>query len=553
MPMLPILAAAALSAVPAWRSGAAIAVHQGKVYVADRDRGDVAVFDAATPDAPPLERIAVGENPAQLVAGLDGTVFVTVRGGNRVVALRPDGSSDHVELEGEPFGLARDDAGERLFVTLATAAAVVCLDPATLKVLWRRAVPEHPRPILWTRTGVLVGHLREGRISVLDARGNLRAPIHLETAEQQAAGQRVTQTWALLPAKNGEALAVFRRIDTAAPLEQQEYYGNAPMQLLVAAIGDEAPRFRWERTIDGALLATGPTAAALIDRTLLVSAPGSDGLFAMDLDQPAPVALKVLGGFSAVAAAPDGSAAYGLTASARGVQRFTLQPKPVAAAFASLGPSGLPKVVEAGRRLFHRGNPAGISCASCHVEGMDDGLAWQREGARRQTPALAGRLADTAPYGWEGKQSTLEGYVKHTLVRLNHPQVRDADVATLSVYIRDYLEAPSRPAPSDTALVARGESVFNSKKTGCSSCHDADTGFSDGARHDVGTHDLDTHAGATLETPSLRLLSLTGPYLHDGSASSLEQLLALTDGKMGQTGKLSADEKDALLAYLQSL
>ncbi len=56
-----------------------------------------------------------------------------------------------------------------------------------------------------------------------------------------------------------------------------------------------------------------------------------------------------------------------------------------------------------------------------------------------------------------------------------------------------------------------------------------------------------------LNTPSLRDLALTAPYLHDGSAPDLETVLNVTDGAMGDTSQLTRPERQALIAYLETL
>ncbi|MCA9570544.1 MAG: hypothetical protein KC656_22035, partial [Myxococcales bacterium] len=58
----------------------------------------------------------------------------------------------------------------------------------------------------------------------------------------------------------------------------------------------------------------------------------------------------------------------------------------------------------------------------------------------------------------------------------------------------------------------------------------------------------------SVNTPSLRGVVATGPYLHDGSADTLRDVLELSrTGAMGDTSMLSAAEMDALEAYLKSL
>jgi cytochrome c peroxidase len=54
-------------------------------------------------------------------------------------------------------------------------------------------------------------------------------------------------------------------------------------------------------------------------------------------------------------------------------------------------------------------------------------------------------------------------------------------------------------------------------------------------------------------TPSLRGLALTAPYLHDGSAATLEQVLDRTANTMGHAGSLQPGQRADLIAYLRSL
>ena len=109
---------------------------------------------------------------------------------------------------------------------------------------------------------------------------------------------------------------------------------------------------------------------------------------------------------------------------------------------------------------------------------------------------------------------------------------------------------PDEPARAVDPRIARGEEIFHDDAAGCSTCHFGDE-TTDHARHDVKTG-IDTWAGG-FDTPSLRFISHSAPYLHDGRYSTLSTLLTGMDGKMGHTRQLSPDDRDALLAYVASL
>ena len=57
----------------------------------------------------------------------------------------------------------------------------------------------------------------------------------------------------------------------------------------------------------------------------------------------------------------------------------------------------------------------------------------------------------------------------------------------------------------------------------------------------------------TFNTPGLVGLWYTAPYLHDGSAPTLMDVLDRTTGQMGHTAHLTVDEKEALVAYMLTL
>ena len=70
--------------------------------------------------------------------------------------------------------------------------------------------------------------------------------------------------------------------------------------------------------------------------------------------------------------------------------------------------------------------------------------------------------------------------------------------------------------------------------------------------HDVGTATVDERIGPAYDTPSLRGLYDSAPYLHDGSAATLYEVLttANPDDEHGVTSHLSEDEIANLITFL---
>jgi cytochrome c peroxidase len=57
-----------------------------------------------------------------------------------------------------------------------------------------------------------------------------------------------------------------------------------------------------------------------------------------------------------------------------------------------------------------------------------------------------------------------------------------------------------------------------------------------------------------LDTPQLSNIALTAPYLHDGTARSLEEIWTVfnPDDKHGRTNNLTKDELNDLVEYLRT-
>lgn len=204
-------------------------------------------------------------------------------------------------------------------------------------------------------------------------------------------------------------------------------------------------------------------------------------------------------------------------------------------------------VAKRGRQLFYTADDRritsdGLACSSCHPDGTEDGLTWFTPDGPRQTPMLAGRLAQTQPYGWTRGEHTLTSYIAGTCSRLGGTGLPDDELDDLAAFVGQ-IPGPPRNSLGGPALVREGKTLFDER--GCGSCHV-------GA---IGT-DAKTHAFAgkePVDTPSLKDVSLTAPYFHDGRYATLRDLLSDSSSDMGATASLSPHEREALLAFLGSL
>lgn len=222
----------------------------------------------------------------------------------------------------------------------------------------------------------------------------------------------------------------------------------------------------------------------------------------------------------------------------------------------------IPVDILIGAELFYTTNDARmsnnhwISCASCHFDGESDGRVWEGfPGGARNTPVLYD-LLNTAPYTWSGAwdevadvelkirwlqagDGLLDG---ESFPALGDPHTGlSPDLDTLVTYLFS-LEAPATPPLQSPQDVARGAEIFETLN--CASCHSGET-FTDGLVHDVGT-------GGEFNTPSLRWLWQSAPYLHDGRAETLMDVFSM-GGAHQLLGEMPRDDVTLLIAYLMSL
>lgn len=178
---------------------------------------------------------------------------------------------------------------------------------------------------------------------------------------------------------------------------------------------------------------------------------------------------------------------------------------------------------------------------------------------------LAGVPLET--YTGEGPLSYWNAYVAVTQMgghgnfqdeRLGLDIVQEPDLVTPKLpALRDYqlsIPAPSPPEGSfDAAAAARGRTVFEAS---CASCHAGST-FTDAptlhAPEETGMDPTEARRSVTgmYRTTPLRGAWHRAPYFHDGSAETLEDVVAHYDAVLGLG--LSAEAAADLAAYLRSL
>lgn len=209
--------------------------------------------------------------------------------------------------------------------------------------------------------------------------------------------------------------------------------------------------------------------------------------------------------------------------------------------------------VVVGERLFYAADDSrmsqpgvGLSCATCHFDGRNDGLTWTFTRGERQTPSLAGKVSLQEPVRWDGARVTVADDAMRTSQGLmGGAGMTQLDAERIAKFVDSTPEVDVARRASTEPAVERGRAIFNSAEVGCITCHN-------GPRHtDRKKYVL---YGLEAQTRALVGISASAPYLHDGRAKTLRDVLLLArDGSMGDTSSLDDRQLDDLVAYLESL
>jgi cytochrome c peroxidase len=199
-----------------------------------------------------------------------------------------------------------------------------------------------------------------------------------------------------------------------------------------------------------------------------------------------------------------------------------------------------------GRRALDRW----MSCASCHPMGHTNGLNFDTQGdggfgAAKNTPTLLG-VAATPPFTWTGQFDRLSDQVHQSFrTSLRGPDADPDMIEDLTSFLESLAAPPARRTHDDPAAL-RGAEVFRARK--CDSCHRPPLYTLDATR-DVGLDDAAGHH--RFNPPSLRGVSWSAPFLHDGRSATLSDVLDIH--LPGRKDPMDPRERDDLIAYLESL
>jgi YVTN family beta-propeller protein len=242
----------------------------------------------------------------------------------------------------------------------------------------------------------------------------------------------------------------------------------------------------------------------------------------------------------------------------------------------SLGGPTKDNTVRLGAQMF---NSAGhtfhqqYSCYSCHPDGHEDGLTYDmssKGGGRNLANVRTLRdLGGTAPFKWNGTNVSI--YMQCgmrfskfiTRTEAFSPNQLDALVAYI---IQDLTNPPNLHRQANTPFTTaqlQGKRMYERTSTNdgkpipvkdqCITCHPPPY-YSNFLSADVGT--LKNNEDSTLfDSPNLNNIYESAPYLHDGSAATLEEIWTLynAEDKHGVVNDMTKNQLNDMVEYLKAL
>lgn len=531
-----------------------------------------------------VAEVPCGQRPSALVLTPDGKrVLVSGTFSGDVTVLGLDTgkltSVGCVRVGFEPRGLAVSPDGKEAYVALTTAQAVAVIDLDKLTVKDRIEVGKWPRYLALSPDGtrLAVGCNGDGGVSVIDVPA--RKKLYLEDFVGLNLGQ-------MQVSNDGKYVYFPWMTYRQNPITPQNIRLGWVLASRIARVRLDGKARREAISLDpqGKAISDPHGLALSPDEQWLVSAASGThellvyklpGLPFQDYGGPGdhinPELLKdanrfyriPLGGRPmAVRFARDGRHVYVANYLLNAVQVVDLQERKIERTI-DLGGAKEPSLARRGEAIFYDGQRSldqWYSCHSCHYEGHTNSLAMDtrndgRSGNYKVVLSLR-NVTHTGPWTWHGWQKDLQAAMKKSLTEtMLSPQPSDTDAEAVTAFL-DTLKPPPNPNRNPdgslTEAAQRGELVFKGEKADCIRCHSGPY-FTDGKIHEVGLGERgDVYKG--FNPPSLLGVYDRVLYLHDGRASSLEEVLKGPHSPKSLVGNdLTTDEMKDLLAYLRSL
>src|SRR5208282_5048042 len=239
---------------------------------------------------------------------------------------------------------------------------------------------------------------------------------------------------------------------------------------------------------------------------------------------------------------------------------------------------GGPKTVNPfrrGERIFFTADYAfqgQFGCSNCHLDATIDELQWDLEPDGFGKDIVDNRsledLAGTEPFKWNGGNPDMptECGPRTEKFFFRSQSFNQQQLTDLVTFVYSLPYRPNRyrqPGGRLTEAQERGKAIFERSRTKngklipemnqCGYCHSGPK-YTNQKQVDVGTGKL-TDRSPVIDVPQLSNVAYSAPYLHDGSARTLEEIWTVYNPKdtHGVSNDLTKDELNDLIEYLKTL
>ena len=596
---LTVTVTSAIASSPPNRSTPVIVDEQSRqVWTVNPDNNSVSRIHIDSQSV--LSQTNVGADPRSIALDQTGNAWVTIHDADRIDIISPTGSlnsSISLDYGDAPFGIAMSPDRQSAYISLQGSGDLVRYDTASESETGRLSLGETPRALALTPNGDriyvsrFISPLHRGEIWEVDtASMSLVRRLEIEkfggalhrdgTAEGMGVANYLV---GLAVSPDGQRLmAVSNKMNTdKGALSGPDFDQDNTIRNIISSFDIPTGSFLGAIDIDNSDSASAVAYSPLGDY-VFVTLQGNDDLLVLDhlaLDSAAG-----LGSF--VTRRGVGSAPQGLSFDPETnqilVKNFMGRSLSFidASGLLQTGRSSLPiseintvsseqlsAEVLLGKTLFYHAGPqmsgeGYISCATCHLDGAQDGRIWdftgRGEGLRNSITLRGrsgtghGRVHWSANFdeiqdfehdirGFFGGSGFLSDAEFATSSPLGTPKAGlDSELDALAAYVTslDHSTLPRSPYRQSNGALSQsaiaGQTIFETMD--CRTCHEG-ANMIDLNAHNVGTlrDSSGSRLGALLEgidTPSLRGIWNTPPYLHDGSAATIEDVFTVAGGQL---------------------
>jgi YVTN family beta-propeller protein len=580
----------------------ALSADGARLYVVCGGSDELLVVDRASKTV--SARIPVGRLPRGVAVSPDGSrIYVTNSWSDTVSEIDAAGLRviRQIPTGFEPTGVTVDGRGESLYIgnRLSNDVSVIDLKSgrdarrlvAGRGASWAATSPRGTRAYI-THIYPIPGPFRaqpRSEITEIDTAArtvtarlpleNAAGVFHLAFSNDGAVGiaallrpknliplAHVEHGWAF-----GDSIAVFGPAIggiVQMPLDEIDSFFSLPFGVAIDPKGSRAY-----------VSASGSNQVAVVDLPKLVAAAsGKDAArLAYDLSASARYVTARIGvgrNPRSIVLSPDGATLYVANRLDDTISVIDTAKAEVAETIALGGPRELTSERRGERVFYSSGFAFGhqFGCANCHLDSTFDGLSWDLEPDGFGVDIVDNRslenVADTAPFKWNGGNPDLETEcgVRTERFFFRSQGLRGLELEDLVSYIESIPLRPNRYRLPDGQLSPaqeRGKAIFERtmRKDGtpipddaqCFVCHSGPH-YTNQMLADVGTGKA-TDRSPKIDVPHLTNVAYSAPYLHDGSARTLEEIWTVFNPKdqHGVTNDLSKDELNDLIEYLKTL